>query len=101
MTCPLTPYDDRVVVTLIEQEGQTKGGIVLPDQAKGKPKRGVVLAVGPGRLMEHAAPGTRAPMVTQVGDVVYFSEFEGTDITVDEVEFRVLAERDILARGRV
>ena len=91
----IRPLDDRVVVEPIEAEETTAGGIVLPDTAKEKPQRGVVVAVGPGRLLDS---GERGEMSVAVGDEVIYGKYGGTDIEVDGTEVKILREGDILAK---
>ena len=91
----LNPLDDRVVIEVLEAEEKTAGGIVLPDTAKEKPQRGKVTAVGPGRLLKN---GSRATLGLRVGDQVLFGKYAGTDVTVNEVEFKILRESDVLAK---
>ena len=91
----LKPLDDRVVVEPMEAEEVTAGGIVLPDTAKEKPQRGVVLAVGPGKLMEN---GERADLSVAVGDEVIFGKYGGTEIEIDGREVKILRESDVLAK---
>ncbi|MCA8983679.1 MAG: co-chaperone GroES [Planctomycetaceae bacterium] len=91
----LNPLDDRVVVTPMEAEEMTAGGIVLPDSAKEKPQRGRVVAVGPGRLLES---GERCAVAVVVGDEVLYGKYGGTDIEVDGDEYKILRESDILAK---
>ena len=95
MANALKPLDDRVVVTPMEADQVTAGGIVLPDSAKEKPQRGKVIAVGPGRLLES---GERCPVAVVVGDHVLFGKYGGTDIEVDGTEVKILRESDILAK---
>ena len=90
----LKPLGDRVVVRPGEEEEVTKGGIVLPDTAKRRPREGEVLAVGPGRVLDN---GQRAPMEVSVGDVVVYSEFGGTEVKVGDEEYVILEESSILA----
>lgn len=90
----LVPLGDRVVVKPIEQEERTKGGIVLPDTAKEKPQEGEVLAVGSGRLLEN---GQRVPLEVKVGDRVVFAKYGGTEVKIDDEEYIILRESDILA----
>lgn len=90
----LQPLGNRVVLKPGEEEEVTKGGIVLPDTAKKKPQEGEVLAVGPGRLLDS---GERAPMEVSVGDVVVYSKYSGTEITVDTEEYVIVEEDSILA----
>jgi len=90
----LKPLGDKVVVKRLEAEEKTRGGIVLPDTAKEKPKRGKVLAVGPGKTLES---GEVAKPTVKKGDQVIFSSFAGTEITVDGVEMLIMSTDDILA----
>jgi chaperonin GroES len=90
----LRPLGDRIVVKPGKEEEVTRGGIVLPDSAKKRPRQGEVLAVGPGKLMEN---GERAPMEIAVGDVVLYSEYGGTEITLEGVDYIILDENSVLA----
>lgn len=90
----LTPLGDRVVVKPIQRDEVTKSGIVLPDTAKEKPQRGEVIAVGRGRLTD---AGERLPMDVSAGDQVLFAKYAGTEFKLDEVEYLILSEKDILA----
>lgn len=92
----LKPLEDRVVVEPKEAESVTAGGIVLPDNAKEKQQRGIVIAVGPGKLLED---GTRAEMSVVVGDEVIYGKYAGNDITVDGQDIKILREDDILAKA--
>ena len=89
------PLDDRVVVSPIEAEEMTSGGIVLPDTAKEKPQRGNVVAVGPGKLLES---GQRGDLSVKEGDEVIYSKYGGNEIEVDGAEYKILRESDILAK---
>lgn len=91
----LNPLDDRVVISPLDAEETTAGGIVLPDAAKEKPQRGKVVAVGPGRLLEN---GERCEVALAVGDEVLFGKYGGTDIEVEGEEVKILRESDILAK---
>ncbi|MCK5653677.1 MAG: co-chaperone GroES [Dehalococcoidia bacterium] len=91
----LQPLGDRVVVRPSSEEEVTKGGIILPDTAKEKPQRGVVIAVGPGRLDEE---GKRVPMEVKKGDKVIYSKYAGSEIKQDDEEVLILRESDILAK---
>lgn len=90
----LTPLGDRVVVKPLQRDEVTKSGIVLPDTAKEKPQRGEVVAVGRGRLTDS---GERLPMDVTAGDQVLFAKYAGTEFKLDEQEFLILSEKDILA----
>jgi len=83
------------VVKPIERERVSKGGIVLPDTAKEKPQEGEVIAVGEGRMSDE---GKRLPMDVKVGDIVIYAKYGGTEIKIDDEEFMILRESDILAK---
>ena len=91
----IRPLDDRVVVRPTEAEEITAGGIVLPDSAREKPQRGIVIAVGIGRLLDN---GTRSELSVVVGDEVIYGKFGGADIEVDGQEVKILRENEILAK---
>ncbi len=88
------PLGDKVLVKRVEAESKTAGGIVLPDTAKEKPKRGIVQAVGDGKLLEN---GDRSKMQVNKGDEVLFSSYAGTEIKIDGEEFLIVEEGEILA----
>ncbi len=90
----LRPLGEKVIVQRVEADEKTAGGIVLPDTAKEKPKRGKVLAVGEGRLLE---TGERQPLQVKKGDQVLFSSYAGTEIKVNGEEYLIMDESDILA----
>lgn len=90
----LKPLGDKVVVKRLEAETTTKGGIVLPDAAQEKPKRGKIMAVGPGKTLDS---GEVAKPAVKKGDEVIFSSFAGTEITVDGKELLIMSQDDILA----
>jgi chaperonin GroES len=90
----IRPLADRVVVKPVEREEKTKGGIYLPDTAsKERPMEGTILAVGDGRVDDN---GKRVPMNVKAGDKVLFAKYSGTEYKVDDVEYLILAEKDIL-----
>lgn len=91
----LKPLGARVVVKALDREEKTNTGIYLPDTAKEKPQEGKVLAVGPGRFDDK---GARVPVDVKVGDVVLYSKYGGTEITIDGEELLVLRESDVLAK---
>jgi chaperonin GroES len=91
----LRPLADRVVIRPLEREEVTKSGIVLPDTAKEKPQEGIVEAVGNGRLNESS--GKREPVDVTVGDTVIYSKYAGNEVKLDEQEYLILGEKDILA----
>ncbi|MCS7249999.1 MAG: co-chaperone GroES [candidate division WOR-3 bacterium] len=90
----IKPLADRVVVERIEEEETKKGGIILPDTAKEKPIKGKVIAVGPGRLDDK---GNRIPMEVKKGDVVLFGKYAGQEIKIDNKEYLIMREDEILA----
>lgn len=90
----LKPLDDRIVVEQDEAEERTAGGIVLPDNAKEKPTRGKVLAVGIGKLTD---TGNRAAMCVKVGDQIIYGKYSGTEVDVSGKKYTVLRESDVLA----
>ena len=90
----LQPLGDRVVVEREASEEVTAGGIVLPDSAKDKPARGTIVSVGDGRLLED---GTRGEIQVAVGDRVIFNSYAGESFEIDDDEFLLMREDDILA----
>ena len=90
----LRPLGDRVVVKPVEREERTKSGIVLPDTAKEKPQEGIVEAVGTGRLLDN---GTKVPMELQVGDKILYAKYAGNEFKVEEIEYLIISEKDVLA----
>jgi chaperonin GroES len=91
----LKPLRDHVILQAVSHEEKTKGGIVLPDTAsKERPEQGKVVAVGPGRLNLR---GQRVPMEVKKGDVVLFSKYGPNEVKVDDKEYLVAKEEDILA----
>lgn len=89
----IKPLADRVVLEVLNDTEQTAGGIYIPDTAREKPIKGVVLAVGPGRLLEN---GNRESMSVKVGDKVLFAKYGGTDVKFGPKEVKILSEKDIL-----
>ena len=87
------PLGDRVVLKPVEREERTKSGIVLPDTAKEKPQEGIVEAVGSGRILEN---GTKVPMELKVRDRVLYAKYAGNEFKVDEVEYLIISEKDVL-----
>lgn len=89
----IKPLGDKVIVKRVEAEEKTSGGIVLPDSAKEKPKRGIVLAVGNGRMLDS---GERTQMQVKKNDEVLFSSYAGSEIKVAGEEYMIMDEADIL-----
>jgi chaperonin GroES len=94
MNMKLKPLGDRLVVEPKEREETTASGIILPETAKEKPQEGTVLAVGPGRRDED---GDRIDMDVEVGDVVLYAKYAGTEIKIDGKKLLILKESDVLA----
>ena len=90
----LRPLGDRIVVKPGAQEEITRGGIVLPDTARKKPRDGEVVAVGPGKLLDN---GERAAMEVAVGDIVVYAEYGGTEIKIGSEDYIILDEGSVLA----
>ncbi len=90
----IRPLGEKVLVKRLEAEETTAGGIVLPDSAKEKPKRGTILSVGDGRLLD---TGDRQALQVKKGDQVLFSSYAGTEVKVDGDEMIIMDESDILA----
>ncbi len=90
----ITPLGDRVLVRRLEADEVTKGGIILPDSAKEKPREAKVISVGAGQLDEH---GKRTPLTVKKGDRILFSAYGGTEIKVDGEDYLILSEDEILA----
>ena len=91
----IKPLADRVLVEPIEKEEITASGIVLPETAKENPQEGLVLAVGPWRLLDS---GERAPMSVKVKDRVLYAKYAGTELKRDDKKYLILRESDILAK---
>ena len=89
------PLHDRVLLKRIEEKGEVKKGeIIIPDTAKEKPMEGEVLSVGPGKMMEN---GKRSPMDLKAGDRVLFGKYAGTEIKIDDGDYVIMREEEILA----
>jgi len=88
------PLDDRVLVKQSAAEEKTAGGIVLPDTAQEKPQRGKVVAVGPGRILDS---GKRGGMSLKKGDEVFYGKYSGTEVKIDDEEYVLIKESDVLA----
>ena len=95
MAVKLQPMGDRLVVKPMQSEEKTKSGIYLPDTAKEKPQEGKVIAVGPGRMTDE---GKRIAPDVEVGDVVLYTKYGGSEIKIDGEEFIIMRESDILAK---
>ena len=94
MAAKIRPLHDRVLAKRIEEEEQVRGGIIIPDTAKEKPQEAEVVAVGPGKVQDD---GSRAPMDVQEGDRVLIGKYSGSEIKIDDVDYVILREDEILA----
>ena len=89
----IRPLGDRVVLKPVDREERTKSGIVLPETAKEKPQEGIVEAVGTGRLLDN---GTTVPLELKKGDRVLYAKYAGNEFKIDEVEYLIVSEKDVL-----
>jgi chaperonin GroES len=94
MTVNITPLHDRVVVRRLEEKETAKGGIIIPDTAKEKPHEGEVMAIGAGKIEK----GRRVPLDVKVGDRILFGKYTGNDIKINDQEYLILREEEILAK---
>jgi chaperonin GroES len=90
----IRPLQDRVLVKRMEQEEQVRGGIIIPDTAKEKPQQAEVVAVGPGKVNDE---GKRTPVDVKQGDKILIGKYSGSEIRIDEEDFVILREDEILA----
>src|SRR5260370_21886704 len=90
----ITPLHDRVLVVGLEEKETAKGGIIIPDTAKEKPQEGEVMAIGAGKIEK----GQRVPLDVKVGDRILFGKYTGNDIKIDDHEYLILREEEILAK---
>jgi chaperonin GroES len=95
MAVNITPLHDRVLVRRLEEKESVKGGIIIPDTAKEKPQEGEVIAVGAGKTNDE---GKRVPLDVKAGDRVLFGKYSGTEIKVDDEDYLILREDEILAK---
>src|SRR6266481_3590765 len=94
MTVNVTPLHDRVLVRRLEEKETAKGGIIIPDTAKEKPQEGEVMAVGAGKIEK----GNRVPLDVKVGDRILIGKYTGNDIKIDDQEYLILREEEILVK---
>ena len=94
MTVNVTPLHDRVLVRRLEEKETAKGGIIIPDTAKEKPQEAEVIAVGAGKIEK----GHRVPLDVKVGDRIMFGKYTGNDIIIDDQEYLILREEEILVK---
>ena len=90
----LKPLEDRVVIKPAPPDEKVQGGIIIPDTAKEKPQRGEVVAVGPGKASDS---GQIVKMTVKVGDTILYGKYSGTEVTVDNEDYLIVRESDILA----
>ena len=90
----LKPFADRVVIKMVETEETTKSGIVLPGNAKEKPQMAEVVAVGPGGIVD----GNEIKMFVEVGDKVIINKYAGTEVKLDNDEYTIVKQSDVLAK---
>ena len=94
MSVNIRPLHDRVLARRIEEKEQVKGGIIIPDTAKEKPQEAEIIAVGPGKIQED---GKRQPMDVNSGDRVLIGKYSGSEIKIDDEDYVILREDEILA----
>ena len=90
----IRPLADKVIVQRLEAESVTSGGIVLPESAKEKPQRGKVVSVGEGKILKD---GTRSKMQVKKGDMVLFTSYAGSEVKLEDKEYMIMDESDIMA----
>ena len=90
----IRPLQDRILIRRVEEEETTAGGIIIPDSAKEKPQEGIVIATGKGKIRDD---GKLQALDVKEGDLVLFSKYGGTDVTIDDEDYTILREDDILA----
>ena len=93
MAASIRPLHDRVLIKRIDEQEQARGGIIIPETAKEKPQQGEVIAVGDGKVKED---GTRRPLDVKPGDRVLFGKYSGSEIKIDDQEYLIMREDDIL-----
>ncbi len=93
MATKFTPLHDRILVRRVEEEGTTRGGIIIPDSAKDKPQEGEVISVGRGKSNDE---GKVFPLVVKDGDRILFGKYSGTEIKLDGEDFIIMREEEVL-----
>ena len=91
----IKPLGDRVLVEATEEKEQVKGGVIIPDTAKEKPQEGKVIAVGNGKVLDN---GERQPLDLKKGDKILYGKYSGTEVKIDEKEYLIMHENDVLAK---
>ena len=89
----IRPLSDRVLIKRVEPEEEYRGGIVIPDTAKEKPQEGEVVAVGDGKVLDS---GTKVKMSVNTGDRILFGKYAGTEVTIENVEYIIMREDEVL-----
>ncbi len=89
----LRPLHDRILIKRVEEEEVRRGGIIIPDTAKEKPQEGKVIAVGTGKVTED---GKKIPLDVKAGDRILFGKYSGSEVKIDDVEYLILREDDVL-----
>jgi chaperonin GroES len=87
------PLHDRILVKRVEEEEVRRGGIIIPDTAKEKPQEGKVIAVGPGKVSDE---GKTIPLQVKAGDRILFGKYSGSEVKIDDDEYLILREEDVL-----
>ena len=90
----IRPMHDRLIVERMEEQEVRKGGIIIPDTAKEKPQEGKVIAVGAGKMTDE---GKRLPLDVKAGDKILFGKYSGSEVKLDDKEYLILREEDVLA----
>lgn len=90
----VTPLSDRVIIRPLEAEQKTAGGIIIPDNAKEKPQKGEVIAVGAGKIADN---GQKIEMSLKNGDKVLYGKYSGTEVSIDGTDYLIMRESDVLA----
>jgi len=93
MATTIRPLHDRVIIKRLDEEEQIRGGIIIPDTAREKPQQGEVIAAGEGKFRED---GTRQPLDVKAGDRVLFGKYSGSEVKIDDEEYLIMREDDIL-----
>jgi chaperonin GroES len=93
MATKFTPLHDRILIRRVEEAETTRGGIIIPDSAKDKPQEGEVISVGKGKISEE---GKVRPLDVKVGDRILFGKYSGTEIKIDDEEFLIMREEEVL-----
>jgi chaperonin GroES len=88
------PLSDRIIIRPLEAEQKTAGGIIIPDNAKEKPQKGEVVAVGAGKIADN---GQKIEMTLKAGDKVLYGKYSGTEVSIDGADYLIMKESDVLA----